>query len=149
MKDGGRLAAAIEILGEVESARRPVQDALRDWGRAHRFAGSGDRLVIANLVFDALRRRLSLAALMGEDSPRSLVLATYVRIWGLCLDGLAAALDGDRFAPPPPSEEEESVLEFAFGIGEHSRLACQILMSDALDGIEITVPAPLSAPLSL
>lgn len=50
---------------------------------------------------------------------------------------------------PPPSDEEESVLEFAFGIGEHSRLACQIFMSDELDGIEIHVPAPLSAPLSL
>ncbi len=113
MKDGGRLAAAIEILGEVDSARRPVQDALRDWGRQHRFAGSGDRLVIANLVFDALRRRLSLAAIMGDDSPRALVLATYVRVWGAGLDGLAAALEGDRFAPVPPDETEASRLAAA------------------------------------
>lgn len=126
MKDGGRLAAAIEILGEVESARRPVQDALRDWGRGHRFAGSGDRLVIANLVFDALRRRLSLAALMGDDSPRSLVLATYVRIWGLGLDGLAAALEGDRFAPPPPGEEEASRLSAAEPVDMAPQVAADI-----------------------
>ncbi|MCC4243587.1 RsmB/NOP family class I SAM-dependent RNA methyltransferase [Stappia indica] len=110
MKDGGRLAAAIEILGDVEQARRPVQDALRDWGRQHRFAGSGDRLVIANLVFDALRRRLSLAAIMQDESPRALVFATYARIWGFGLEGLSAVLDGDRFAPEPVSEEEAARL---------------------------------------
>ena len=49
MKDGGRLAAAIEILDDVDTHRRPVQESLKDWGRRHRFAGSGDRLVIANL----------------------------------------------------------------------------------------------------
>ena len=40
--------------------------ALADWGKGHRFAGSGDRAAIGNLVFDALRRRRSLAAQMGE-----------------------------------------------------------------------------------
>ena len=110
MKDGGRLAAAIEILGAVETMRRPVQDALREWGHGHRFAGSGDRLVIANLVFDALRHRLSLAARMGASDPRALVFATYVATWSMGVEGLEQALEGDRFAPEPLSDTEREAL---------------------------------------
>ena len=57
MRDGGRLQAAIEILSDIETRRRPASDALKDWGLDHRFAGSGDRSAIGNLVRDALRRR--------------------------------------------------------------------------------------------
>ncbi|MHC5654226.1 RsmB/NOP family class I SAM-dependent RNA methyltransferase [Stappia sp.] len=110
MKDGGRLAAAIEILGVVETQRRPVQDALKEWGHGHRFAGSGDRLVIANLVFDALRHRLSLAARMGDADPRRLVLATYAGAWEFGIEGLEKAFEGDRFAPEPLSDAERTQL---------------------------------------
>ena len=41
MRLGGRLAGAIEVLDDIEARRRPVADALKDWGLAHRFAGSG------------------------------------------------------------------------------------------------------------
>lgn len=110
MKDGGRLAAAIEILDAVETMRRPVQDALREWGHGHRFAGSGDRLVIANLVFDALRHRLSLAARMGTSDPRALVFATYAATWNMGLEGLEQVLEGDRFAPEPLTDAEREAL---------------------------------------
>ena len=46
MRLGGRLAGAIEVLADIEGRRRPVADALKDWGLAHRFAGSGDRAAI-------------------------------------------------------------------------------------------------------
>ena len=35
---------------------------------------------------------------------------------------------------------EDSMLDFADGVQENSRLCCQILMNDTLDGIEITTP---------
>ena len=35
---------------------------------------------------------------------------------------------------------EDSRLDFADGVQENSRLCCQILMNDTLDGIEITTP---------
>ena len=57
MRLGGRIAAAIEILTDTATRRRPVADALKDWGLAHRFAGSGDRAAIGNIVYDVLRRR--------------------------------------------------------------------------------------------
>jgi 16S rRNA (cytosine967-C5)-methyltransferase len=90
--------------------RRPVQDALREWGHGHRFAGSGDRLVIANLVFDALRHRLSLAARMGTSDPRALVFATYAATWNMGLEGLEQVLEGDRFAPEPLTDAEREAL---------------------------------------
>src|ERR1700691_5623531 len=43
MTPAARIAAAIEILADIETRRRPASDALKDWGLTHRFAGSGDR----------------------------------------------------------------------------------------------------------
>src|SRR6266550_3088124 len=57
MTPPARLSAAIEVLADIEDRRRPAGDALKDWGLAHRFAGSGDRAAIGGLGFDALRRR--------------------------------------------------------------------------------------------
>jgi len=35
---------------------------------------------------------------------------------------------------------EDSMLDFADDVKENSRLSCQILMSDDLDGIKVTTP---------
>ncbi|MDD7908936.1 RsmB/NOP family class I SAM-dependent RNA methyltransferase [Pseudovibrio exalbescens] len=110
MRDGGRLAAAIEVLAEIESRRRPVQEALKDWGNSHRFAGSGDRVAIGNLVFDALRHKLSYAHIMGESTPRALALATYVIGWGNAVEQLEGAIESDPHAPDPLSEAERTAL---------------------------------------
>lgn len=66
MRLAGRAAAAIEILKEIFERHRPASEALKDWGKAHRFAGSTDRHAIGTLVYDCLRRRNSLAARMGD-----------------------------------------------------------------------------------
>jgi 16S rRNA (cytosine967-C5)-methyltransferase len=99
MKLAGRLAAAIEILADLESRHRPAADALKDWGLSHRFAGSGDRGAIANLVYDALRKRSSLAWRMGGDTPWHLVLSTAVFEWGETPIALNAAFTDDKHAP--------------------------------------------------
>ena len=69
MRAGARIAAAAEVLDDILNRHRPAATALADWGKAHRFAGSGDRAAIGTLVFDALRRRSSIAARMGGDTP--------------------------------------------------------------------------------
>ncbi|MGH6748099.1 MAG: 2Fe-2S iron-sulfur cluster-binding protein, partial [Methyloceanibacter sp.] len=37
----------------------------------------------------------------------------------------------------PPSDEELVMLDGAFNVDERSRLCCQIIMSKALDGLEV------------
>lgn len=111
MKPGGRLAAAIEVLGEIETHHRPAGEALKDWGVSHRFAGSGDRAAIGNLVYDALRWRLSSAWLMDDDAPRALVLGTVARHWIDGADALARLIANDPHAPPPLTPSEKQRLE--------------------------------------
>lgn len=106
MRLGGRLAAAIDVLQDMEGRHRPAADALKDWGLSHRFAGSGDRAAIGNIVYDALRRRLSAQWLLDGASPRAAAFGALFLEWGLDPDQLGAALDGDRFAPPPLTEAE-------------------------------------------
>jgi 16S rRNA (cytosine967-C5)-methyltransferase len=106
MKPGARLAAAIEVLDDIEIRHRPAASALSDWGKAHRFAGSGDRAAIGNLVYDVLRRKLSLAAQMGEDTSRALVLAAAGRALALSPEAIQAAADGTAHTLPPLSEGE-------------------------------------------
>ena len=106
MTPAARASAAIEVLADIAGRKRPAADALKDWGLAHRFAGSGDRAAIGNLVFDSLRKRASFAYAMGDDSPRALVLRTLTSSWGLTPDDVAVLADGGRFAPPPLTPDE-------------------------------------------
>ena len=39
-----------------------------------------------------------------------------------------------------PSEDEEDMLDLAFGLTLTSRLGCQIIVTDALDGLVLRVP---------
>ena len=110
MTPGARLAAAIEILGDIEATRRPAAGALKDWGLHHRFAGSADRAAIAGLVYDALRRRASSAFLMGRESPRAVLLGMLKLERGLDVAAISALCDGSRHAPAPLEEEERARL---------------------------------------
>ena len=39
-----------------------------------------------------------------------------------------------------PTEDEEDMLDLAFGLKETSRLGCQIVMCDELDGLTVALP---------
>jgi 16S rRNA (cytosine967-C5)-methyltransferase len=110
MTPAARLSAAIEVIAAIDAERRPAADALKAWGLAHRFAGSGDRAAIAGLVYDALRRRASSAYLMGAETPRAIVLGMLRRERGLDADAIARLADGSRFAPEPLSDDERTRL---------------------------------------
>jgi 16S rRNA (cytosine967-C5)-methyltransferase len=113
MTPAARLAAAIEVIAAIEADRRPAADALKSWGLAHRFAGSGDRAAIAGLVYDALRRRASSAWLMGADTPRAVVLGMLRRERGLTADAIAKLADGAKYAPEALSDDERARLDTA------------------------------------
>jgi 16S rRNA (cytosine967-C5)-methyltransferase len=113
MTPAARISAAIEVLGDIEARRRPAADALKDWGLSHRFAGSKDRAAIASLVYDALRRKASAGWIMGDPSPRGVVLGMLRLQRGLDLPAIAALFTGERFAPEPLSAAERERLESA------------------------------------
>ncbi|MGB7037633.1 MAG: RsmB/NOP family class I SAM-dependent RNA methyltransferase [Xanthobacteraceae bacterium] len=111
MTPAARLSAAIEVSADIETRRRPATDALKDWGLSHRFAGSGDRAAIAGLVYDALRRKASSAWLMGEATPRAMLLGMLRRERGLDAASIASLCSGARYAPLPLTEAEQAALE--------------------------------------
>ncbi|WP_341711220.1 2Fe-2S iron-sulfur cluster-binding protein [Erythrobacter sp.] len=41
---------------------------------------------------------------------------------------------------PEASEEEEDMLDLAAGVTRTSRLSCQIVLDDTLDGLAVTIP---------
>jgi 16S rRNA (cytosine967-C5)-methyltransferase len=110
MTPAARLSAAIELIDTIETQRSPAGNALKEWGTAHRFAGSGDRAAIAGLVWDVLRRRASSAWVMEDDSPRARVLGMLKVERGMDADKVSALCDGGRFAPQPLSEAERAAL---------------------------------------
>ncbi|MEK9851162.1 MAG: 2Fe-2S iron-sulfur cluster-binding protein [Candidatus Puniceispirillum sp.] len=53
-------------------------------------------------------------------------------------------VDPDWFAKTgSPDEDEMDMLDLAIGLSATSRLGCQIEMSDALDGLKVTIPKDL------
>ncbi len=110
MTPAARIAASIEVLADIETRRRPAADALKDWGLARRFAGSGDRAATASLVYDALRRKASSAWIMGEASPRAEVLGALKQLRGLSEPEIATLFSGEGHAPAPLSEAERERL---------------------------------------
>src|SRR5258706_7813816 len=101
MTPAARLSAAIEVIANIDAQRVPAAQALKEWGTAHRFAGSGDRAAIAGLVWDVLRRRASSAYLMNADTPRARLLGMLKLERGMDAETIAALCDGGRFAPAP------------------------------------------------
>ncbi len=41
---------------------------------------------------------------------------------------------------PEPSEDEEDMLDLAFGLTRTSRLGCQLVISEELDGLTVALP---------
>ncbi len=101
MTPAARVEAAITILDRILGGD-PAEQALLRWSRASRFAGSGDRAAVRDLVFDSLRRLQSRAALGGAMTGRGLML-------GMCREeGRApqSVFTGEGHAPAPLNAAE-------------------------------------------
>jgi len=101
MTPGARLQAAIDILDTILTGK-PAEQALTNWGRGNRFAGSKDRAAIRDHVFDCLRCKRSFEHLGGRADGRGLVL-------GLLRDAgtdPAALFTGQGYAPAPLTEAD-------------------------------------------
>lgn len=103
MTPAARLAAAISVLDAVLDGA-PAERELTNWARASRFAGSGDRAAIRDIVFDCLRNRRSFDAVAGFGGGRGLAL-------GWCLAGGAQVdvlFSGRGYGPGALSDAEQA-----------------------------------------
>src|ERR1700712_1016532 len=110
MTPSARLSAAIELIETIDAQRVPAAKALKEWGTAHRYAGSGDRAAISGLIWDVLRRRASSAWLMDADTPRARVLGMLRLERGMDTEMISNLCHGERFAPEPLNAAERAAL---------------------------------------
>jgi len=120
MKDGARVAAAIDLLAEVLSSERPADGTVRAYFRTRRFIGSKDRQAVSGQVYGVIRRRAKLAwwahklapALTGETTSlaRALILIDLRLAQGVSEDKIAKHFTGERYEPAPLSAAEEKLL---------------------------------------
>ena len=127
MTPSARIAAAIAVL-DARAAGQPAEQALINWARASRFAGSGDRAAVRDHVFGVIRRLRSCAALGGGANGRALMLGA------LRDDGIdpAPLFDGARHHPAPLTEAERAHLARAPDLPELVALDCPDWLAPAL-----------------
>jgi 16S rRNA (cytosine967-C5)-methyltransferase len=106
MTPSARLQAAIEIFEQLQGTKQPADRLLRDWARAHRFAGSKDRAAIAERVFTLLRHCFSFAWRMQSESARGVAIASLLAEGKA--DEIDALFNGSQYAPPPLTVDEKS-----------------------------------------
>ena len=81
------------------------------------------------------------------DSLLKLAQGVGLPLEGTCEGQMACStchvvVDPEWFAKlPPASEDEEDMLDLAFGLTKTSRLGCQIIITEELDGLTVSLPA--------
>lgn len=104
MTPAARIAAAIDI-SDIILSGEPAEKTLTKWARGNRYAGSGDRAAIRDLVFTGLRCRRSFAHLGGSMTGRGLMIGQ-ARALG---QDLSLLFSGVKYAPAPLDLDEEQV----------------------------------------
>ena len=102
---------------------------------------------MVNVIFkerDGNRRQVGGQA---GDSLLDLAHANSIDIEGTCEGQMACStchviVDPDWFDRlDPPSDDEEDMLDLAIGLTATSRLGCQVVLRDELDGLVVELPA--------
>lgn len=112
MTPAARLAAAIELLAEVDAApRRPADAVANDFFRARRFIGSGDRRAVSDRAWRVLRGRRRLAWWLDRagtaPTPRMLVAASLL-LEGWTASGVAQSYSGGQYGAAPMLQQESA-----------------------------------------
>ena len=119
MTPGAQVAAAIDILAEIETGKRPADDVAADYFRRRRYIGAKDRVHVAGHVYAVLRHRAALDWWIGkhaiEVDPRTRVLAGLELIEGWRPEAIEACCGGDRFRPSRLTRGEERLLRSLAG----------------------------------
>ncbi|HYC12750.1 MAG TPA: RsmB/NOP family class I SAM-dependent RNA methyltransferase [Stellaceae bacterium] len=110
------MAAAIQLLDDIDKGRAPADDIVGNYFRRHRFAGSSDRGAISQHIYAVLRHRAALdwwIARRGEGLPadaRRRTFAALMLVEDWTPRAIDKACDGDRFRPEPLDPREREML---------------------------------------
>ena len=140
MTPAGRAAAAIELLGEIAAGQAPADIITTEYFRRRRYAGSGDRRAVRDLVYDVLRNlgllkwRLAEGGADANDARTWLIAALVAR----APVDLAAMFTGGQFGPAPLVEEECALVERLAGLAgaaapRWARLNCPAWLLERFD----------------
>jgi 16S rRNA (cytosine967-C5)-methyltransferase len=112
MTPAARIAAAIDLLGEIEAAtNRPADAVANDFFRARRFIGSGDRRAVSERAWRVLRGRRRLGWWLGSaPNTARLLTAASLLLDGWSLAGLRDAYSGGRFSAAALDPAETAIL---------------------------------------
>ena len=87
-----QVEAIVAALTVILPARAPADAQLRTFFREHKNLGHRDRALVADTVYAALRRRRMLEHVTPGATPREIALATLVKLQGVGLAQIEAAL---------------------------------------------------------
>ena len=99
------------------------------------------------VAFRTAQGEITEAAAVPGDNLLRVGQAAGLPLEGTCEGQMACStchviIDAEWFDRlPEASEEEEDMLDLAAGARRTSRLACQIELTEALDGLAVTIPA--------
>jgi len=118
---GAQVAAAIQLLDEIERGRAPADDIVANYFRRHRFAGSSDRGAISGHIYAVLRHRAALDWWIAREGQglaadaRHRMLAALVLAENWTPRDIDEAWDGDRFRPAPLALQERELVDALVG----------------------------------
>jgi len=108
---------SMDILRAVQVSKRPADRLVDQWFRDRRFAGSGDRRFISELVYQILRRQAELRWLVNDfdagedvDNTRLLVMAALVHLQDWKEEDFYQSFSGTGHNPAPLNEAEQQFL---------------------------------------
>lgn len=112
MQYAAQIQTAIEVTDEIGRKDTPADRVMAGFFRSRRHVGSGDKAVIADVVYEVQRWRGLYVWMLDEkgfaETPRSLVLAHLARN-GKSLDDLKAIFTGERHHPEILSDAERKL----------------------------------------
>jgi 16S rRNA (cytosine967-C5)-methyltransferase len=102
MKFPAQVQASIDILDIFLTTLEPIDRILKEWAHRNRYAGSSDRRIIKDIVYECLRNKRSLVWMTGEAE------TGYSILYGYCLKHnlpISEIFTGEKYAPKKPEEQ--------------------------------------------
>lgn len=124
MKEGARIAAAIELLTALNAAwtgghRAPADAVLAQYFRGRRYIGAKDRGAISEMLYYILRHGATLEWWLEKSypqgGPRGIVILALVFLRRAQIANISEWFDGSLYSPPPLNETERAMIALYAG----------------------------------